>query len=177
MLEFIFEEIDKKIALALLIAFGGLVFVISRFVVSRLEKRSFKKTIDLIKRRPSLAGEIADSLDVPYSVKHPLTFKQFEMLKEYLSSMTKVGDYELTYLAPLGTDDLLVFSTLRYLDFDVGVTGKGTDVKKVSHLLLRLHYDHPEKQLVLYSDIYTTSTGKYQRNEFLSAVFTGSHGA
>ena len=69
-----------------------------------------------------------------------------------------------------------MFTLISFDDFDVGITGKGTDVKMNSYLTFLIRYDRDAQHLTVYSDAYNTSTEKFQRGGFLNAMLRDSDG-
>ena len=82
----------------------------------------------------------------------------------------------LLFTMRLSQLELLVFTLIAFDDFDVGITGTGTDVKKQSYVPFLLAHDPKEMRLTIYSDSYTTSSEKFHRDGFLAALFEGTMG-
>lgn len=169
--DILIDEINKKLVFAILLAIGGIVFVLKRLIVSAVEKNSALQAIKKIKRQPSYARVIADGLDMPYASREPFPFNHFEKLKEYLRSQTMIGDYQILHSAEVAANEFLVFAMISFEDFDIGITGKGTDVKRNTYLTFLVRHDYNDQRLTFQSDTYTTSTEKFQREGFFAEIF------
>jgi hypothetical protein len=176
MKELFYKLVTGKLLLPALLVVGGIIFVLKRFVVSSVEKNSALQAIKKIKREPSYARAIADELDMPYGVKEDFRPGYFEKLKEYLAGRRMVGNYQVIHTAHVSSSELLVFALISFDDFDVGITGKGTDVRKNSYLTFLIRHDYSAQHLTVYSDTYNTSTEKFQRAGFLNAILRDSNG-
>jgi hypothetical protein len=169
--EWILHDISAKIIYALLIVIGGVLFVIKRVLVAAIEKRRHFRTIQRIKERPRYAEHVANNLDTPYSKKHP--FHHFDSLKQYIGQRTSLNGYNIEYTVEVSRQEFLVFTSIAYVDFDVGLIGKNTNVNKRSYIIFLLKYIPEEATLMVQSDTYTTPTEKFQREGFVNSVFKG----
>lgn len=166
--------LSGKLLLPSLLVVGGVIFVVKRLFVSSLEKATTLRVIKKITNDPLYARNIADELDIPYAVKEGFIRGHFEKLKEYIRGQRVLGDYQVLYTADVSLSEFLVFALLSFKDFDVGITGKGTDVTKNSYVTFLIRHEDQEQRLTLYSNIFTTSTEKFQRAGFMNAVFENS---
>ena len=176
MKELLHTLINGKLLLPALLVVGGVIFVVKRLIVSSVEKSAALQLIKRIKREPSYACTIADDLDIPYGVKEDFRAEYFARLKEFIAARTIVGNYQIIHTAEVSSSALLVFTLISFDDFDVGITGKGTDVKMNSYLTFLIRYDRDAQHLTVYSDAYNTSTEKFQRGGFLNAMLRDSDG-
>lgn len=159
--ELFYKLVNGKLLLPALLVVGGIVFVVKRLVVSTVEKNAAVQLIKRIEREPSYARTIADDLDMPYGVKGDFLPGYFEKLKEFIDARTMIGNYHIIYITDVSSSELLVFALMSFNDFDVCITGEGTDVKKNSYLTFLIRHDHDAQHLTVYSDIYNTSTEKF----------------
>ena len=158
--------------IALLMVIGGVGFVLTRLISTALSKRSTQAAIDAIRKNPSKAQEIAASLDIPYLHRRDFSRDQYEKLKATLQPSTYKGDYRILHVAPYGEDHLLIFTTLSFVDFDVNISGKATDTKKVAYHNFVVKFDREEGLQVL-SAIYSDVTEKFQKEGFIAVIFEG----
>ncbi|MBL0741475.1 hypothetical protein [Chryseolinea lacunae] len=173
MMDWIFDHITGKLLWASLFVLGGTSVVITRFVISRIEKNTALKAIEKIKTRPSYAKEIADSLDIPYGQKPNFSLNHFEILKSYIRDRAQIGEYKIIYTTEVTPSDLLVFTRISFVDFDVNVMGQASDVKKDVYVTFLVRYDHEDQQFLVQSNLHYTSTEKFHRDRFTTAIFTG----
>ena len=152
--------------IALLMALGGVGFVLTRLISTALSKRSTQA----IKKNPAKAQAIAESLDIPYLHRRDFSRDQYEKLKATLRPSTYKGDYRILHVAPYREDHLLVFTTLSFIDFDINMSGKATDTKKVAYHNFVVKFDREEGLQVL-SAIYSDVTEKFQKEGFIAAIF------
>ena len=158
--------------IALLMVIGGVGFVLTRLISTVLSKRSTQAAIDAIRKNPSKANDIAASLDIPYLQRKDFSREQYENLKANLQPSTYRGDYRILHVAPYGEDHLLIFTMLSFVDFDISMSGKATDTKKVAYHNFVVKFDHEEGLQVL-SAIYSDVTEKFQKEGFIAAIFDG----
>ena len=158
--------------IALLMIVGGVGFVLMRLITTTLNKRSTQAAINAIRKNPSKAKEIAASLDIPYLQRNNYSRDQYENLKANLQPSTYKGDYRILHVAPYDEDHLLIFTMLSFIDFDINMSGKATDTKKVAYHNFVVKFDREEGMQVL-SDIYSDVTEKFQKEGFIAAIFEG----
>lgn len=170
----LFDLIRGNLIFSALLVVGGAIFVVKRIIVSSVEKSTAQRLIKKIVKDPSYAHTIAEGLDIPYGVKEGFLSAYFEQLKEYISVRQTIGNYQVLYTTSVSSSALLVFVLNSFEDFDVGFTGKGTDVMKHAYLTFLVRHDTETQRLMIYSDIYHTSTEKFLREKFLSAILTDS---
>ena len=175
-MELFYKLINGKLLLPALLVVGGIIFVVKRLVVSSVEKNAALALIKRIKREPSYARTVADDLDIPYGVKEDFHPGYFGKLKEFIAGRKMVGNYQIIHTAEVSSSALLVFTLISFDDFDVGITGKGTDVRKSSYLTFLIRHDPDAQRLTVYSETYDTSTEKFQRAGFLNAMLRDSDG-
>jgi len=169
-----YKLLGGKLLLPALLVVGGAIFVARRLIVSSVEKKTAHRSIRKIVRDPSYARTIAEGIDIPYGVKEGFLPEYYEKLKEHIKARGTIGNYQILYTTSVSSSAFLVFVLISFEDFDVGITGKGTDVMKHSYLTFLIRHDTETQRLIIYSDIYNTSTEKFQRAGFLSAILTDS---
>ena len=158
--------------IALLMLIGGVGFVVMRLIGSTLSKRSTQAAINAIRKNPSKAKDIAESLDIPYLQRNNYSREQYESIKANLQSSVTKGDYRILHVAPYDEDHLLVFTMLSFVDFDINMSGKAADTKKVAYHNFVVKFDREEGMQVL-STIYSDATEKFQKEGFIAAIFQG----
>ncbi|HEY5745579.1 MAG TPA: hypothetical protein VIU12_05865 [Chryseolinea sp.] len=146
--------------------------MVMRLISTALSKQSTQAAINAIKKNPSKAQEIAASLDIPYLQRNTYSREQFEKIKANLQPSTLKGDYRILHVAPFGEDHLLVFTTLSFVDFDINMSGKATDTKKIAYHNFVVKFDREDGMQVL-STIYSDATEKFQKEGFIAAIFQG----
>jgi hypothetical protein len=167
------DEVIKKLSVFLLMLVGGIVFVTARLVVSAVNKRTMYASIRSLRRDPSLARDFGESLDIPYSTRKNFKSLHFDKLKQYVGSVPSVGNYLILHTTSYDLSNLLVFTELSFVDFDVNIIGKASDIrKKVYHNFL-LKHERENDTLIVLSTIYSDATEKFQKEEFITAVFEG----
>lgn len=172
--ELIGKLVGGKLLLPALLVVGGLIFMMKRLIVSSVEKTVALRWIMRIKRDPSCARALADTLDMPYKGKDGFSARYFEELTGYVAGREKIANYQVVYTMRISPSEFLVFTLISFDDFDVGITGTGTDVKKQSYVTFLLSHDPDALCLTIYSDTYTTSSEKFHRDGFLAAVLKGT---
>ena len=168
--------VGGKLVLPALLVVGGVIFVVKRLILSVVEKNAALRWIARIKRNPSDARLLADTLDIPYRLRDGFSTQFFEELTGYIAGQERIASYQVLFTMRLSQLELLVFTLIAFDDFDVGITGTGTDVKKQSYVPFLLAHDPKEMRLTIYSDSYTTSSEKFHRDGFLAALFEGTMG-
>lgn len=158
--------------IALFMIIGGVGFVVMRLITGTLTKQSTKSAINAIKKNPAKAKEIAAALDIPYLQRNSYSREQFEKIKGNLQPSTLKGDYRILHAAPFDEDHLLVFTALSFVDFDINMSGKASDTKKVAYHNFVVKFDREDGLQVL-STIYSDATEKFQKEGFIAAIFQG----
>ena len=162
-----------KLILLTLSCIGGTIFVISRIIMAALNKRSAHGMINSLKKNPALARDVAASLDLTYSRKENFAADHFDKLGPYLQSIPAAANYRLLYVLPYDRDHILVFTELSFADFDIGLSGKSSDVAKKAYHNFLLTLDRTQNRLTIYSSIHIDVTEKFQKEGFSDAIFKG----
>ena len=158
-----------KSIVALLMILGGIGFVVTRLISGALSKHSTQAAINAIKKNPAKAKAIAESLDIPYVNKKGFSRDQFDKLKADLLSSAHKGDYRILHVAPYSENHFLVFTMLSFVDFDINISGKAADTKKIAYHNFVVRLD-PEEGLQVLSTIYSDVTEKFQKEGFITAI-------
>ena len=174
MQELFYKLLSDKVVLPALLVIGGVIFVVKRLVVSSVEKNATLRLIKKLKISPAYARSIADDLDTPYAGREGFPLAYYQKLKEYVAAPAMLGNYQILYTTDVSSSEFLVFTLISFDDFDVGITGKGTDVRKNSYLTFLIRHNPDEERMTIYSDTYNTSMEKFQRTGFLNAILTGA---
>lgn len=159
-----------KLILALLLLTGGTILVISRKIGSAAGRQSQKNLINKIKRKPAEAVRIAAQLDIVMEKRNAINQQAFGLIKNKIQSSATIGNYKILHTVPIG-DSLLFFTELHYTDFDVTFTGHAGDVQKKAHHNFLLTHSAPASQLDLSSDMFSDSTSRMQKQDFIEALF------
>ena len=75
--------VGGKLVLPALLVVGGVIFVVKRLILSVVEKNAALRWIARIKRNPSDARLLADTLDIPYRLRDGFSTQFFEELRLY----------------------------------------------------------------------------------------------
>lgn len=171
--EFMHGKAQDKLILMIVLAFGGLCFVVVRKIVSIADTRSMHKLIRSLQSKPSLAKELCASLDIPYGEKLNFNKDAFTALRRYLSSITSAGHYTILFALAVDDQTFLVLTQLSYVDYDINVIGSASDTVKKSFQKFVFFHDSGKNKLDVLSNIYSDTTDKFQKEEFLRVVFRG----
>jgi hypothetical protein len=173
-MEVVGYQLTKKIIGLVMAVIGGIGFVIARKVLSTINKATSNAIINSIKKDSSKAKVFADSLDIPYSKRADFTEDHFSRLTDYLRSVVAVGKYRILYAVAYEPDHILVFTEISFVDFDINVTGRPSDVSKKAYHNFVLRFDREKGMLIILSTVYSEATEKFQKEGFINAIFTGS---
>ena len=158
--------------LKFLLLLGGLIVVIIRIIISRLNSSSHKTSVQRFQNNPKLAVEFSDTLDIPYGVKTGYSFAAFKSLVEKLTAQSQEGSFKIAFTRLLSQNKFLVMTEIEFEDFDTNVLGKGSDVKKEHYHNFLISF-HPEtNELSVNSELYSNSTEKFQKHEFGKRVMS-----
>ena len=155
----------------LLFLAAGLIFVIVRVVSYFGNKISSSISISRIISDPQKAVEYAALLDIMIERKPGINKESFDLIKSKIQNSPYVGNYEILYSQQLDDNRFLFFTELSYTDFDVTFNGKPTDVKKKAHHNFLLQHKSETNELEVYSEVPSDATDKFQKMEFLPALY------
>jgi hypothetical protein len=150
---------------------GGIITMIARFFITQIAKSSSLVTIKKIKRDPAYANQVATELDIPISTRKDFGATDFQLLKKYLAEQSVVGNYQILYIAELNSTEFIIFTKISFVDFGVGISGKGGDVNKTEYLTFLTAYDTESRSLTVRSEVYYNANDKILKEGFLKAVF------
>ncbi|SKC49648.1 hypothetical protein [Ohtaekwangia koreensis] len=157
------------------VVIGGVLFVVFRtglFVVSKI---SNQKTINDIIKNPLKAEEYSLSLDMPYNKTPNLTADGFNLVLNYIRSLTTLGNYRIIHTCLLDNNRILIFTELAFIDYDIGITGQPDDIRKKAYHNFLIRYHIEQKELMVYSDLYSNTIEKFQKEEFLKNLFNSTY--
>lgn len=159
-----------KLLLALLMLIGGTIFVIVRVISSVAKKQSQNLLINKIKRKQQEAHRYAEQLDIVMDKRININRQAFELIKSRIQFSPMIGNYKILHITSIG-ESLLFFTELMFTDFDVTFTGHADDVRKKAHHNFLLRHNPQLLELELCSDLYSDSTEKMQKQDFIEALF------
>lgn len=164
-----------KLLTAATFVIGGVLFVAFRtglFVVSKI---SNQKTINDIIKNPLKAEQYSLSLDMPYNKIHNLTADGFNLVLKYMRSLNTLGNYKIMYTHLLDNNCILIFTELTFVDYDIGITGQSDDIRKKAYHNFVIRYHIEQKELIVYSNLYSNTIEKFQKEEFLNDLFNSTY--
>jgi hypothetical protein len=164
----------SKLGFYVALALGGIIATVARFVIKAVAKSSSQATIEKIKRNPSYATKVAAELDIPVSSKENFTATDFQLLRKYLSEQPMVANYEILHVADVDSTQFIIFTNISFVDFDVNIIGKGSDIDKTEYLTFLASHDNASKSLTIRSEVYHNANDKFVKEGFLKAVFNGT---
>jgi hypothetical protein len=162
----------KLISIGLLV-FGGICFVVIRKIVSVAEKGSMHKLIISLKSRPALGKELSASLDIPYAEKINFNSDAFNRLSSYLKTISTAGGYTILFSMSIDSGTLLVLTEFTYIDYDINIVGSASNTRKKAYHSFVLTHNKTEDKMFVLSNLYSDTTNRFQKEEFLRAVFEG----
>jgi hypothetical protein len=174
MMEHFFNHIFGKVLIMVVLAVCGIVIVVVRKIITTINKKSAQSTIDALQKSQSFANDLIASLDIPYARKENFPILYFDKLKSHLTQIKLAGNFSILHVANLHTNEILVITELNYSDFDVSYLGKSTDVTKKAYHQFVLRHDHSNNILIVLSNIYHDTNSKFQKEEFIDAIFKGT---
>jgi hypothetical protein len=157
------------------IAIIGVILIILRFFVRKVlqgaSSTSRRWSISQMKKNPQKAIGYAAALDMPFTKKKDIGDKGFQLICARLQSLPGAGNYKILYTQQIDAAQLLVMTELIYKDFVTDLKGRAYDTtKKALHdFVFRL--DGASGDMDVYSDLITDATTKFQKQEFVLALF------
>lgn len=157
------------------IAVIGIILIILRFVVRKMSQGASSTSqhfaIGQMKRNPLRAIAYAASLDMPFTKKKDVGDVGFKLICTRLQSLPALGDYTILYTQQIDACQLLVITELIYKDFVTDLKGNAYDTseKALHDFVFRL--DSASGDMDVYSDLITNATMKFQKQEFVLALF------
>ena len=148
----------------------GTSYLVYRLIRSAADKRSVHGLINAIQKHTASPSKVADALDIPYGKSADFLTEDFEKLKSVLKATTIINDYTILYQAPVDRWRYLLFTEIRFSDYDIGVTGNATDVKKIAYHSFVLRFDPANNTLSVFSDLYDTTTSRFQKEAFSRGI-------
>lgn len=164
------HHLAGKVIMFILLMIGGTLWVATRKFVSFADTRSTQKMIKKIKARPQLAISIAEQLDIPYALRDNFTRIQFDLFKKGIRTHSQLGDYHILHTEEATIEKFLILTKVTFVDFDVSYFGGGADTLKILHINFLLCFDRDK--LVVQSDLYHTTKGKFLREDFLTTILS-----
>jgi CII-binding regulator of phage lambda lysogenization HflD len=167
--------IPSKLIWLALLAIAGTSYVIYRKIIAAVDKSSVDSLINTLKKNSAKAKDVAETLDIPYGKRENFSNQDFDKLQSALQATSKIGDYTILYQTHIDVSEYLLITEITYADFDIGVTGNPTDVKKSAYHFFVLRFESNNNALSVLSDLYSDTTSKFQKEAFtkgLTAVVT-----
>lgn len=158
-----------------IIAAIGIALIILRFFVRKIlqgtSSASTHFSISKMKKNPQKAIAYADALDMPFTKKKDIGDKGFQLICARLQSLPVLGNYKILYTQQIGAAQLLVMTELTYKDFVTDLKGNAYDTSKKALHDFVFRLDGASGDMDVYSDLITDATTKFQKQEFVLALF------
>lgn len=158
--------VPSKLIWLILFAVGGTSFVIYRKIMSVVDKSSISGLINSLRKNSAKVKDIVEALDIPYGKRENFSREDFDKLKSAVHTATKIDDYTILYQTDVDALQCLLITEIAFSDFDIGVTGESTDVKKKAYHSFVLRFEPESKILSVWSDLYNDTTSKFQKETF-----------
>jgi hypothetical protein len=161
--------LTHKLNWLVILAIGGLLFVLFRWIHFQINRRMHENIIQTIQKNAAMAKVYSDTLDLPYgSVKYDSG--HFHQVMTRIRNTQSIGPYQIAYIHPLNQDEILIFTTLSFVDFDIGITGSPEDTAKKAHHNFLVTNEPELSQAKVFSTLYTNTTEKFQKEAFTTAL-------
>lgn len=164
--------IPSKLIWLALLAIAGTSYVVYRKIMSAVDKSSVGSLINVLKKDGTKAKGVAEALDIPYGKREKFSPIDFDNLVSTLQTVTKIGDYAILYQTSADVHGHLLITEIAYSDFDIGVTGEATDVKKIAYHSFVIRFEPDTNTLSVWSDLYSDTTSKFQKEAFSKGITT-----
>jgi hypothetical protein len=151
---------------------GGIAFVLIRGTLFLISKLSQGNLISQIKKNPKKATAYVEHLDIPYGKRDNVSTAAYKLLTAKMQNIKAAGKYKILYALEVNEREFLVFTELTFIDFDVTVTGHSSDVKKTTFHNFVIRHSPEAASIQVLSELYNSSTEKFQREEFLPALLS-----
>jgi len=165
----IFNLLTHKLIWLAALAIAGTLFVIFRRIHFQIERQSYKNIIQTIQKDTATARAYRDTLDIPYGAVS-CAADQVETWMTRIRSLRAAGAYQIEYVYALTPGQILVFTTLSFIDFDIGISGSAADTAKTAHHNFLLTTDSGSGNIKIFSALYTNTTEKFQKEAFAAAL-------
>jgi hypothetical protein len=162
--------IPSKLIWLVLFAIGGTSYVIYRKIISAVDKSSVGSLINALQKNPEKAKDFANALDIPYGKRENFSSTDFTNLQTTLQSITKIGDYTILHQVAADPDRYLLITEIAFSDFDIGMRGEATDVKRIAYHSFAIHFEREAGTLSVWSDLYNDTTSKFQKEAFCKGI-------
>ncbi|MBT1712017.1 hypothetical protein KK062_27490 [Fulvivirgaceae bacterium PWU5] len=169
--------IPSKLIWLALLAVAGTSYVIYRKIIAAVDKSSVGNLINALKKNSAKAKDVAGTLDIPYGKRESFSNQDFEKLQSALQATSKIGDYTILHQTNVDASEYLLITEIAYADFDIGVTGNPTDVKKSAYHFFALRSEPSNNTLSVWSNLYSDTTSKFQKEAFSKVITIMQTGA
>jgi hypothetical protein len=158
-----------------IIAVIGITLIILRFFVRKIlqgaSSTSRHFSISQMKKDPQKAIAYAAALDMPFTKKKDIGDAGFQLICARLQSLPALGNYKILHTQQIDASQLLVMTELAYKDFVTDLKGNTYDTSKKALHDFVFRLDGASGDMDLYSDLITDATTKFQKQEFVMALF------
>lgn len=168
--EFADTEVFKKAVWLFLLIIGGILFVIFRKTFQAVDRLHQNRIINKIKRDHTEAAAYADQLDLPYHKLENIRFTEFDVLVRKVSALQAIGDHTILYAHSVDAYRLMLFTELTFNAYDITVAGQADDVKRKAYHNFLLRYDAEKETVTVWSTLFSDTTDKFQKQEFLKSA-------
>lgn len=151
---------------------GSVIWVISRALRSAIGGSTQSIMLYRIKKNPAKGVAFAEQLDIPVVKKENTGADAARTVLQKLAACKDIKQYKVLYTQEVGTDQLLILTSLQYTDLDYGV-GRSMalkDVTKTAYHEFVLKYDGNTGVFQVNSDLYDTTDSKLQKEAFARTV-------
>ena len=96
------------------------------------------------------------------------------IIYEKLKSSLLMGNFVIVYTQLINENQFVVFTELSYVDYDNTVLDEMGNVKKKAFHNFLFNYDKNLSELSILSDLFSDTTSKFQKEEFIQKLFAGN---
>jgi len=158
-----------------ILALLGLVLIVFRFFFRKTlhgaSRTSQHFAIGRMKKNPERAVTHADALDMPFTKKKGIGSEAFNRVCSQLQSVPSIGKYKILHTQQIEPSRLLVLTELSFDDYVVDLRGNTYDTKKKALHDFVFRHDPAVNEMDVYSDLANNATEKFQKQEFVQALF------
>jgi hypothetical protein len=158
-----------------IIAAIGIALIVLRFIVRKIlqgaSSTSKHLSISQMKKNPQKAIAYAAALDMPFTKRTDIGDNGFQLICTRLQSLPAIGNYKILYTQQIDASQLLVMTELIYKDFVTDLRGNTYDTTKKALHDFVFRFDSASGEMDVYSDLITDATMKFQKQEFVLALF------
>lgn len=142
------------------------IYVISRFIKNKASSVSAEKLIKKLVIDPSYSNTVSESLSCMYG-KFPNTeFNNFFNALFQIPEEQVIGKYKILKIFKVNEFKLLCITNCTVLEYNMGISGKMQDVKKVYFFNFAIEINTNKMQYEFYSEIYDDLSEKNLKSDF-----------